>query len=158
MMDPSHEPSDRRAESIGTSQAGPSSFRDARFRRLREVYRFDGLAELRDGARLMRGKVAMMDSDEVYALADGRQIHLDWIRVSRTFLGFMVGLPQACSTHIREELRQKAELRGWQVIDMHGEILPRFQCIASLTSYECVRTGDYSYLDVCWFVDSLDVS
>ncbi len=100
----------------------------------------------------------MMDSDEVYALADGRQIHLDWIRVSRTFLGFMVGLPQACSTHIREELRQKAELRGWQVIDMHGEILPRFQCIASLTSYECVRSGDYSYLDVFWFVDSLDVS
>jgi hypothetical protein len=106
----------------------------------------------------MRGKVATMGDDEVFALADGRRIHLEWIRVSQTFLGFLIGSPQACSAYIREELRKKAEIRGWQVIDTHGDVLPRFQCVASLKSYKPVKMWDYSYLDVCWFVERLDLS
>ena len=100
----------------------------------------------------------MMSKQDVFTLADNRQIHLEWIRISQTFLGFFEGSPSVCSEHIREELRQKAELRGWQVIDTHGDVLPKFQCIASLKSYRQVRTGDYSYLDVCWFVDRLDAN
>src|SRR4051794_21735913 len=92
--------------------------------RLRELYRFDGLVGLRDRARLLGGKVAMTGEQDFFTLADGRRIHLEWIRISQTFLGFLVGSPSACSKHIREgELREKAELKGWQVIDTHGEVL-----------------------------------
>jgi hypothetical protein len=126
--------------------------------RLREIYRFDGLEGLRDRTHLLGGKVAMTGEHDVFTLADNRIVRIEWLRISRTFLGFYEGTPSACSRGIREELRQKAELRGWQVIDSHGEVLPRFQCIASLMSHKPVRTGHYSFLDVCWFVDSLDAN
>jgi hypothetical protein len=146
------------APSQEPTEIQPASTHPLISHRLRELYRFNGLVALRDRTRLLGGKVAMMDEQDVFTLADGRKVHLEWIRISQTFLGFLEGSPSACSRHIREELRQKAELRGWQVIDTHGDVLPKFQCIASLKSHMPVRTGGYSYLDLCWFVDGLDAN
>jgi hypothetical protein len=64
-----------------------------------------------------------MRQDEKFSLANGRTIHLESVRVSRTFLGYLEGSPESCSAGVRERWREKAELRGWQVIDPHGEIL-----------------------------------
>jgi hypothetical protein len=101
-----------------------------------------------------------MQRDEDFTLAGGRRVSLQWVRVSRTFLEFVDGTPERCSAHVRAKWREKAELRGWQVIDPHGDVLPAFQCVASLKSDTPARIAEwhYSSLDVCWFVESVDVN
>jgi hypothetical protein len=101
-----------------------------------------------------------MQRDDEFSLADGRTIRLESVCVSNWFLGYLEGTGAACSADVRRKWREKSELRGWQVVDMHGEILPPFQCVASFKSYRPVRILEwhYSYLDICWFVGSLDIS
>jgi hypothetical protein len=98
--------------------------------------------------------------DDVFTLADGRKIDLESIQVSQTFMGFLEGSPQASSAVIRERIRETAKIIGWQVIDTHGDVLPRFTCVAKLQSFQPVRSGDWDYstLDVMWFLESIDIN
>ena len=75
-------------------------------------------------------------------------------------LGLFGRLSRKLQRRCPREVAGKGGARGWQVIDPHGEILPELQCVASFKSYAPTRIPewDYSYLDVCWFVESLDVN
>ena len=93
-----------------------------------------------------------------FLLTNGRTIVMKRVTISETFLGTLQGLPDVSSRRIRNSWREKSELRGWQVIDPHGDVLPRYQCVASFESNKPTRVleWDYSYLDVCWFTNCLD--
>jgi hypothetical protein len=101
-----------------------------------------------------------LQRDDVFLLTNGRDVLLESLRVTGTFRNFLEGAPEVCSEVIRKGWREKEDLRGWQVVDLHGAILPPFQCTASFRSFRPTRVSewDYSSLDVCWYVERLDVN
>lgn len=98
-----------------------------------------------------------------FTLADGREVYLTRLLLTRTYEGVLEGAPAAASRHIRKRLAVEVgqSLRVKMpvaVIDEGQPELPSYQWVATFDSSHGVKTKDPDYssrLAICWFSDAL---